>query len=73
MVSLGLILEYGDGAPRDMAAANALYEKAAERGSADGAIDLAVALISGKGVDKNIARASDLLRKASQGVGVRWG
>jgi TPR repeat protein len=66
MVSLGLILESGDGAPKDIGAANALYEKAAARGSADGAINLAVALMSGKGVEKNVTRAVTLLRTASQ-------
>jgi len=45
MVSLGLLLETGDHTPKDLKAAYALYEKAAERGSADGALDLAVALI----------------------------
>jgi TPR repeat protein len=67
MVSLGLILESGDGAAKDIAAANALYEKAATRGSPDGAINLAVALMSGKGVEKNVARAVALLQTASQG------
>ncbi len=67
MVSLGLIIESGDGAPKDIAAANALYEKAAARGSADGAINLAVALLGGKGVEKNVPRAVQLLRTASQG------
>ena len=67
MVSLGLILESGDGVPKDIGAANALYEKAAARGSADGAIDLAVALMNGKGVERNVARAVALLRTASQG------
>ncbi|WP_158814843.1 caspase family protein [Methylocapsa sp. S129] len=67
MVSLGLLLESGDGVAKDIAAANALYEKAAARGSADGAINLAVALMSGKGVEKNASRAAALLRTASQG------
>jgi TPR repeat protein len=67
MVSLGLILESGDGATKDIGAANALYEKAAARGSADGAINLAVALLSGKGIEKNVTRAAQLLRTASQG------
>jgi len=67
MVSLGLILESGDGAPKDLGAANALYEKAAARGSADGAINLAVALMNGSGVEKNVARAASLLRTAAQG------
>lgn len=67
MVSLGLILESGDGAAKDVAAANALYEKAAARGSADGAINLAVAMMNGKGVEKNVARAAALLQTASQG------
>jgi TPR repeat protein len=67
MVSLGLLLESGDGIPRDLVAANALYEKAAARGSADGAINLAVALMNAKGVEKNVSRATALLRTASQG------
>jgi TPR repeat protein len=66
MVSLGLILESGDGVAKDVAAAYALYEKAAARGSADGAINLAVALMSAKGVEKNVARAAALLQTASQ-------
>jgi TPR repeat protein len=66
MVSLGLLLEAGDGVPKDLVAANALYEKAAARGSADGAINLAVALMSGKGVEKNVSRAAALLHTASQ-------
>jgi TPR repeat protein len=67
MVSLGLLLESGDGIPKDLVAANALYEKAAARGSADGAINLAVALMGAKGVEKNVSRAAALLRGASQG------
>lgn len=67
MVSLGLILEAGDGVAKDVAAAHALYEKAAGRGSADGAINLAVALMNGTGIEKNATRATALLRTASQG------
>jgi TPR repeat protein len=66
-VSLGLILESGDGAPKDLVAANALYERAAARGSADGAINLAVALMNGKGAEKNVSRAAALLKTAAQG------
>ena len=66
MVSLGLILQSGDGVARDIVGADALYEKAAARGSADGAINLAVALMSGKGLEKNVARATALLQSASQ-------
>ena len=65
MVSLGLLLEAGDHAPKDLKAAYTLYEKAAERGSADGALDLAVALIKGKGIDVDVPRALALLQKAS--------
>jgi TPR repeat protein len=71
MVSLGLLLETGDHAPKDLKAAYTLYEKAAERGSADGALDLAVALIKGKGIDVNIPRALALLQKASDGGSAR--
>jgi TPR repeat protein len=67
MVSLGLLLESGDHAPKDIPTAYALYEKAAARGSADGAINLAVALLSGKGIEKDAARAEKLLRSAAQG------
>ena len=63
MVSLGLLLETGDHAPKDLKAAYALYEKAAERGSADGALDLAVALVKGKGIDEDVPRALALLRR----------
>lgn len=65
-VSLGLILETGDGAPRDPKAAMALYERAAEGGSPDGAINLAVALMEGTGVQKDTKRAVRLLRKAAE-------
>jgi len=66
MYSLGLMLETGDHAPKDLKAAYALYAKAADRGLADGAINLAVALAEGKGVDKNLPRAYALLQQASQ-------
>jgi TPR repeat protein len=36
MVSLGLITETGDGVPKDLPAALALYERAAAGGSPDG-------------------------------------
>ncbi len=71
MVSLGLILETGDHAPRDLQAAYALYERAAERGSADGALDLAVALVKGKGIAVDIPRALALLQKASDAGSAR--
>lgn len=66
MTSLGLILETGDGLPRDPAAAAALYARAAERGSPDGAINLAVMLINGAGVAHNPDRAVALLAEASR-------
>lgn len=65
MYSLGLMLESGDHAPKDLKAAYALYAKAAERGLADGAINLAVALAEGKGIEKNLPRAYALLQQAS--------
>ncbi len=65
MVSLGLILDTGDGAPRDPKQAIALYERAAAAGSADGAINMAVALMEGNGVRRDPARAIALLRKAA--------
>jgi len=65
MVSLGLILETGDGVPRDPKAAYDLYARAAERGSPDGAINLAIALMQGAGISRNPARAVNLLQRAS--------
>jgi TPR repeat protein len=50
MVSLALLMETGDGVPRDPTGAIALYERAAAGGSADAAINLAVALYEGRGV-----------------------
>ncbi len=67
MVSLGLISETGDGAPRDLQLAYSLYERAAEGGSPDGAINLAVALVRGAGIERDVGRAEDLLRTASAG------
>lgn len=64
-VSLGLILETGDGAPRDPKAAVALYGRAAEGGSPDGAINLAVALMEGTGAPKDPKRAVRLLKQAA--------
>ena len=65
-VSLGLILETGDGVPRDPKAGIALYEAAAAAGSADGAINLAVALMQGSGIAKDPKRAVALLKQASE-------
>jgi TPR repeat protein len=67
MVSLALLMETGDGVPRDPTGAIALYERAAAGGSADAAINLAVALYEGRGVAENPARAIDLLARAAQG------
>jgi hypothetical protein len=71
MVSLGLLLETGDHIRKDPKAAYALYEKAAERGSADGALDLAVALIKGQGIEIDTPRALSLLEKASDSGSAR--
>lgn len=65
LVSLGLLIDTGDGVPRDPKAAAALYEKAAEGGSPDGAINLAVALMQGSGVRKDPGRAVALLKQAA--------
>lgn len=65
MVSLGLLIETGDGIERDLSAAARLYERAADLGSIDGAINLAVALFEGLGVDRDVPRALSLFRKAS--------
>ena len=64
-MSLGRLEETGDHAPKDVAGAYALYEKAAARGSADGAINVAVALAEGKFLQKNLARAYQLLKTAA--------
>ena len=66
MVSLGLISETGDGAPKDLKLAYSLYERAAEGGSSDGAINLAVALVRGVGIERDVKRAEKLLRTASE-------
>ena len=71
MVSLGLILQMGDHAPKDFQAAYALYARAAERGSADGTLNLAVALVQGNGIAKDIPRAFTLLEKASKSGSAR--
>ena len=65
MVSLGLLLENGDHVAKDAGGRNALFEKAAERGSADGAMDLAVELFSGVGATKDPNRAFSLMQQAS--------
>lgn len=65
MVSLGLLMETGDGLPKDPKGAVALYERAAEAGSSDAAINLAVDLMQGIGTPKNPRRAVDLLRQAA--------
>lgn len=66
MVSLGLIMEAGDGVPKDVRGAYALYERAAAGGSPDGAINLAVALMQGGALPRNVPRAVELLTSASQ-------
>ncbi|MBP7002426.1 caspase family protein [Amaricoccus sp.] len=60
MVSLGLIVE-----ATDPSSALEWYERAAEGGGADGAINVAVALIDGQLVPRDIPRAVALLRGAS--------
>lgn len=65
MVSLGLILEAGDGVPKDVRGAYALYDRAATGGSPDGAINLAVALMQGSALPRNVPRAIELLTTAS--------
>jgi tetratricopeptide (TPR) repeat protein len=66
MVSLGLISETGDGAPKDLKLAYSLYDRAAAGGSSDGAINLAVALVRGVGIERDVGRAEQLLRTASE-------
>lgn len=65
MVSLGLLMQTGDGMPADPRGATALYEKAAEAGSPDGAINLAVDLMQGTSGAKDPKRAVALLRQAA--------
>ncbi|MEM0937153.1 MAG: caspase family protein [Pseudomonadota bacterium] len=65
LVSLGLLMETGDGVPRDPQGALELYEAAAEAGSADGAINLAVALFNGRLVTADPARAIALFEQAA--------
>ncbi|MCR8725717.1 caspase family protein [Frigidibacter sp. ROC022] len=65
MVSLGLLMETGDGVPKDKAGALALYQKAAELGSPDAAINLAVALLQGDGIEQDPERGMALLQEAS--------
>ena len=65
LVSLGLLMETGDGVPRDPAGALELYEVAAEAGSADGAINLAVALFNGRLVEADPPRAIALFEEAA--------
>jgi hypothetical protein len=65
MVSLGLLMESGDGLPKDPAKAVALYERAAAAGSPDAAINLAVAAMGGVGTPRDPARAVELLTKAA--------
>lgn len=65
LVSLGLMLQMGDGVPRDPLAAAALYEKAANGGSADGAVNLAVMLADGTEIEKNVAKAVKILKAAA--------
>lgn len=65
MVSLGLLMESGDGVPKDPVGAVALYERAAAKGSPDGAINLAVASMQGIGTPRDPARAVELLTRAA--------
>ena len=65
MVSLGLILETGDGLDRDPIGAIELYTRAAEAGSTDAAINLAVALFEGTAVPQDVPRAIELLTRAA--------
>lgn len=66
MVSLGLIVEAGDGVPKDVRGAYDLYRRAASGGSPDGAINLAVALMQGTALPRDVPRAIELLTAASR-------
>ncbi|POF34537.1 caspase family protein [Roseibium marinum] len=65
LVSLGLFYELGQGVPKNLATARALFEEAYSHGSTDGAINLAVSLYSGTGGARDVARAITLLEFAS--------
>lgn len=65
MASLGLLVQTGEGMPKDAGAAAALYEKAAAGGLPDGAVNLAVMLVKGEGVPRDLDRAAALLARAS--------
>ncbi len=65
LVSLGLFYELGQGVPKNLTTARALFEEANSHGSTDGAINLAVSLYSGAGGTRDVARAVELLEFAS--------
>ena len=63
------VLETGDHAPKDLKAAYALYEKAAERGIADGAINLAVALAEGEASTRTCRAPTRCCAGLASGIG----
>ncbi|MBY3347973.1 caspase family protein [Rhizobium laguerreae] len=65
LVTLGLMMQMGDGVPRDPVGAAKLYERAANGGSPDGAINLAVMLADGQLIDKNVPKAVAILIAAA--------
>jgi TPR repeat protein len=65
MVSLGLLMEQGQGLPQNQTEALRLYQKAANGGSPDGMINLAYALFNGAGVQPDPDRAIALFRAAA--------
>jgi hypothetical protein len=66
MVSLGLLMEQGQGLPQNRTEALRLYQRAAKGGSADGMINLAYALFTGDGVQADPEQAIALFRQAAE-------
>ena len=63
---LGAFYEYGVGVPANMARAIEWYQKAAEKDFPWGKVNLAWALIRGKGIKKDVNRAFALVTEALQ-------
>lgn len=64
--NLGIMLENGQGLPRDDAGAARWYRMAAERGSADAQYNLGVLYDEGRGVPRDDAEAMKWYRKAAE-------
>ena len=66
-VDLGFLYEEGNGIPRDVAQAVALYRKGCNGGDAIGCIDLGVTYEKGTGVPQDVAQAVALYQKGCDG------